>query len=800
MKNSSNSFGSKLYKNWTALFVAWALMQGCASTNNRVNDVMSVNHDDLTPPRVSTKDSQNNLENYSDTNKTNIVLNWNPDTQSWNLLISNENSRLEIWLQDSESMWLVTSVEYANVWDKWWTLITTNFWDERQSYLVTWLYKWVDFSAKATAWYLRQDFEWVDIGQKYIWAEFLKDFSNIVENFRAWMYANATFTDSKTLSVTQVSRDVEWWKEITTTTTSFEWEDTRSAWFTFEYDYGNSSFDANFWHTNIWNWANNYWFWYTYNGWKIRPSIEYSRLDGDSFDSETYRGKIDYIISDWLSVWAAYERINSSSMDDNRFMITFTYTPGLKSYQNSRTYNHMNLTHTTWAREAMSTLYWQKETKVTTEFILDKSALDSKINEAWALDKNNYTPNSWSALSTALAAAVIINNDDNSTLEEVKTAFNNLNSAIDQLSEVADFSTLNSTISTAQWLNESDYTTTSWSNLQTSLTNAIQIRDNSNSTQTQVDQANTNLQSAISWLEWANTAPSQPNVSGDSTVTVWDAMNLTFSSTDAEWNSLTYRVVSWTIPAWTTFNSNGTLSWTTTTVQNGSFQVVANDGSLDSSAVTVNYDVEAAPVVNTAPSQPNVSGDSTVTVWDSMNLTFSSTDAEWNSLTYRVVSWTIPAWTTFNSNGTLSWTTTTVQSGSFQVVANDGSLDSSAVTVNYDVEAAPVVNTAPTTSNIVVTWDIIYDIDPLDLSIDIADDDLSKVTWTLNMWWYAIDDWLSTWSFSQNSWTGDSLKNITFTPSKYWYEETWWRYAREISVTITDSASGSTQTVILYQW
>jgi hypothetical protein len=36
---------------------------------------MSVNHDDLTPPRVSTKDSQNNLENYSDTNKTNIVLN-----------------------------------------------------------------------------------------------------------------------------------------------------------------------------------------------------------------------------------------------------------------------------------------------------------------------------------------------------------------------------------------------------------------------------------------------------------------------------------------------------------------------------------------------------------------------------------------------------------------------------------------------------------------------------------------------------------------------------------------------------
>ena len=117
----------------------------------------------------------------------------------------------------------------------------------------------------------------------------------------------------------------------------------------------------------------------------------------------------------------------------------------------------------------------------------------------------------------------------------------------------------------------------------------------------------------------------------------------------------------------------------------------------DTYSLTVN-------AANTAPTTPTVSWSTTVTVWNAMNLTFSSTDAEWNPITYSVVSGTIPVWTTFNSNGTLSWTTTTVWTWSFQVRASDGSLNSSPVTVNYNIEALPAQSLSITTSWPITSW------------------------------------------------------------------------------------------------
>ncbi|NVP17668.1 hypothetical protein HUU51_03030 [Candidatus Gracilibacteria bacterium] len=113
-----------------------------------------------------------------------------------------------------------------------------------------------------------------------------------------------------------------------------------------------------------------------------------------------------------------------------------------------------------------------------------------------------------------------------------------------------------------------------------------------------------------------NTAPTTPTVSGNPNVTVGDSMNLSFSSTDAEGNPITYSVVSGTIPAGTTFNSNGTLSGTTTTSQSGSFQVVASDGTLSSSSVTVNYNVDALPPqsLSITTSGPVISGANTDSV------------------------------------------------------------------------------------------------------------------------------------------------------------------------------------------
>jgi len=102
--------------------------------------------------------------------------------------------------------------------------------------------------------------------------------------------------------------------------------------------------------------------------------------------------------------------------------------------------------------------------------------------------------------------------------------------------------------------------------------------------------------------EVPNQAPTQPTLTGNTTITIGESMDLQFSSTDADWNDLTYRVIG-TIPAWTTFDANtGKLTGTPTTVEIGSFEVVANDGTEDSEKLTVNYEVKEAAVPLTAES------------------------------------------------------------------------------------------------------------------------------------------------------------------------------------------------------
>ncbi len=192
-----------------------------------------------------------------------------------------------------------------------------------------------------------------------------------------------------------------------------------------------------------------------------------------------------------------------------------------------------------------------------------------------------------------------------------------------------------------------------------------------------------------------NQAPTKPTVSWDTTLRVGDTINLIFSSTDAEWTTLTYRVVSGTIPEWTTLDANGKLTWTVNTIGSGSFQVVANDGSLDSVPVKVNYTVESLP--NQAP-VTNV--DTYTTAYNTaktLNPLANDSDPEWGTLTLVSVTGT-NGWT-FTKNGNqvdfvptpwfvwLATATYTVSDGVNQKTEN----------ISVTVEAEPVV--APTAEN-----------------------------------------------------------------------------------------------------
>ena len=69
---------------------------------------------------------------------------------------------------------------------------------------------------------------------------------------------------------------------------------------------------------------------------------------------------------------------------------------------------------------------------------VDKTALTAAISAAEALDEEDYIPESWAALQTALAAAQAVAADEDATQAEVDAALANLQAAINGLEEAPD--------------------------------------------------------------------------------------------------------------------------------------------------------------------------------------------------------------------------------------------------------------------------------------------------------------------------------------------------------------------------
>ena len=102
------------------------------------------------------------------------------------------------------------------------------------------------------------------------------------------------------------------------------------------------------------------------------------------------------------------------------------------------------------------------------------------------------------------------------------------------------------------------------------------------------------------------------------------------------------------------------------------------------------------------------------------------------------------------------------------------------------LEREITTNTDPVISWITVDGHLEIGNELTNIWLDIADDDLSKVTWELkysNV--YHTDDNPLLWTFNQSTGTWNTLKDITFTPDIGW---TSWRY---ITAEITDSASSN---------
>ena len=150
----------------------------------------------------------------------------------------------------------------------------------------------------------------------------------------------------------------------------------------------------------------------------------------------------------------------------------------------------------------MNTLYDMSDMFVQTPLV-DMTALNAAITRAESRIQANYTSISWTAMQTALTAAIQTRNDTNAIRTEVDTAANNLNSAINALVSVitnVNRTALNTAIAAAENRVQSNYTVTSWMTMQSALTMARQVRNNTSATQEQVDSAANNLNSALNAL------------------------------------------------------------------------------------------------------------------------------------------------------------------------------------------------------------------------------------------------------------------------------------------------------------
>ena len=130
----------------------------------------------------------------------------------------------------------------------------------------------------------------------------------------------------------------------------------------------------------------------------------------------------------------------------------------------------------------------------------DKTALTKAINDAKALNENEYTPNSYSPFKDAITKAETVKNKYRATVEEINNVINELDVAKANLVKRADVAELNQAIIEAKGKYTEGYTTSSLNALKQAVTEAESILSNANATQNEVDIKVNEINNAINSL------------------------------------------------------------------------------------------------------------------------------------------------------------------------------------------------------------------------------------------------------------------------------------------------------------
>ncbi|MEJ0074360.1 MAG: Ig-like domain-containing protein [Alphaproteobacteria bacterium] len=164
------------------------------------------------------------------------------------------------------------------------------------------------------------------------------------------------------------------------------------------------------------------------------------------------------------------------------------------------------------------------------------------------------------------------------------------------------------------------------------------------------------------------------------------AISGTLVATDIDSASLTFRLGTQAVHGAVAVNTDGTYTYTPAPDFSGtdSFTFLANDGTVDSNAATISLSIAA---VNDLPvaQDGSASGNEDTAIGG----TLVATDADGDSLTYRLGTQAAHGVAAVNADGTFTYTPNIDFNGadSFTFVANDGAADSNIATINLRIAA-----------------------------------------------------------------------------------------------------------------
>ena len=140
--------------------------------------------------------------------------------------------------------------------------------------------------------------------------------------------------------------------------------------------------------------------------------------------------------------------------------------------------------------------------------IVNLTELNKAIVNAEALNSEDYTTNSWKAVSTALDEAKKLNKE--SKQSDVDAATEKLNKAVKALVKAVDTSKLQELVDAVKAMNAKDYTAETWAEVETAVDAASDVLGKTDVDQNTIDQAKTTLEKAIAGLKKVDKEPEQP--------------------------------------------------------------------------------------------------------------------------------------------------------------------------------------------------------------------------------------------------------------------------------------------------